>query len=561
MSKLQLRSLWKSPLCLYVLVAVVILLPLLKRGYVLTLDMVFTPHIAVPASSAPTYPLYGVLHLLNTFIPADILQKILLVTIITLTGWGMHRLVATEKPASTSINWDVICTFAGLLYIFNPFTYSRFMAGQYLVLLGYALLPFFIRVTSDFLKKPGVFRAAHMAVWLALIGAVSVHTVGFAVLLAFCLTTAAVIAHIRDKIWLLGVLRGLVSALGLTLLLSSYWILPFFFGHSASADMVRSFTDSDRLAFATAGEGWGRIWNIVTLQGFWADNRSLYMTAREVYGTWWIWFMVLFGLVGIGLVSQWRAHKVAVITGGLAFLLSVGAACGSDATIFAPINRWITDILPVYAGYREPQKFVAIIALVYAYFAAFGLGTLWQMAVQSKKNIQQHQVKAAAVLLPILLSPLMLWGFHGQLAARQYPADWFAMNQRLQDVRGKVLFLPWHQYMRFDFAGRVIANPGDAFFDAHLISSSDPELRGLTNWPQSSAQQAIGGRILPQAASGSQTMGVQLQKYDIQYVLLAKEYDYKKYDYLDKQADLHVVKDTAHLRLYEVRTTIDGAEN
>ncbi len=559
----KMRGWYKSPLLFYVLVAVAILLPLLKRGYVLTLDMIFTPHIAVPATSAPTYPLYGLLHLLNSVVPADILQKLLLIAIITLAGWGMHRLVAAEKPltsAETTVDWGVVSSFAGLLYIFNPFTYSRFMAGQYLVLLGYALFPFFVLAAKGFLKKPGTFRAAHMALWLAVIGAISLHTLGFAAIIALCLTGAAAIQHSKDKHWLLAVFRGLVSGLGLALFLCSYWILPFFFGDSTSADMVRSFTGSDRAAFATAGEGWDRLWNILTLQGFWADGRSLYMTARDVYGSWWVWFVVLFSLIGVGIVNRWRANKTAVLGLCAAAVLAIGAACGSDATIFASLNRWLTDMIPVYAGYREPQKFVAILALAYAYFAAFGLAALWQLLLQKKKNVQTHQVRAAAMVLPILISPLMLWGFHGQLSARSYPADWYTANQYLQHTQGKVLFLPWHQYMRFDFAGRVIANPGDAFFDAQLVSSSNPELRSLTHWPQSDMQRAVEARILPQAASGGHAMGAELQKYDIHYVLLAKEHDYRQYDYLNQQLDLHVVSDSPHLRLYEVRTTIDGAE-
>ena len=555
------RFSWKSPLIWYVLVAVAILLPLLRRGYALTLDMVFTPHVVVPANSAPTYPFYGLLHLLNAVIPSDILQKLLLITVVTLAGWGMHRLLSSQKPSKNSVNWEVVCYFAGLLYIFNPFTYSRFMAGQYLVLLGYAFLPFFVRAVSDFLKKPSIFRAAHLALWLAAIGTVSLHTVGLALVVAFCLTLAAIATNIRDTSWLLAVLRGLASAVGLTVFVSSYWILPFFFGDSASADMIRSFTNSDRTAFATAGEGWSRLWNILTLQGFWADNRSLYMTARDVYAMWWVWFVALFGVVAAGIVDRWRANKTVVIGFCLAALLAVAAACGSDATVFAPINHWLASTVPVYAGYREPQKFVAILALVYAYFAAFGLAALWQLALRNKKNVQLHQVGACVAVFPILLSPLMLWGFHGQLHVSQYPADWYAINRRLHDVDGKVLFLPWHQYMRFGFAGRVIANPGDAFFDAHLVTSSNPELRGLTNWPQSEAQRAVGGRILPDAASGGKDMAVQLQKYDIKYVLLAKEYDYAQYKYLDSQPNVHLVQDTPNLRLYEVRTTIDGAEN
>lgn len=284
------------------------------------------------------------------------------------------------------------------------------------------------------------------------------------------------------------------------------------------------------------------------------------MTARELYPLWWIPHIVLFGLVGAGFMARWRTHRYVALAFGMASLIAIIAACGTADTVFAPINRFITDIVPVFAGYREPQKFVAVLALAYAYFAAHGLGYLWQRAQGAQRGLQSHHVKAIAVVLPVLLSPLMLWGFHGQLAATQYPSDWYAINQRLQTVQGKVLFLPWHQYMRFGFAGRVIANPANHFFDAQMLTSSNPELQGLDTWPSTQTQQALEKTILPRAANGGHDMGAALHKEGIQYVLLANENDFMQYAYLDQQSDLRLVQSTDHLRLYEVRTTINGAK-
>ena len=44
--------------------------------------------------------------------------------------------------------------FAGIFYMINPFTYDRLMAGQYNVLFGYALLPWFAGALLKFLREP-----------------------------------------------------------------------------------------------------------------------------------------------------------------------------------------------------------------------------------------------------------------------------------------------------------------------------------------------------------------------------------------------------------------------
>lgn len=558
----RLRQHISRPAIIYTFVAIMILLPLLRHGYVLTLDMIFTPTIAVPDTSTPTYAFYGLLHILNNFIAADILQKLLLMTIIVLAGLGAHRLILQDKPQKATINWQVIGYFAGLTYILNPFTYSRFMAGQYLVLLGYAFLPFFIAAGRVFLQRPGFRTAAWSALWITLIGILSLHLLGVALMFAICLCVPTLWQRRHDKVWLLAWARGTLGAIGIAMLLSASWLLPFFFGDSHTAHVAQSFSEGDRLAFATAGHGWAKIVNIVTLQGFWADGRSLYITARELYWWWWLPQFVLMALVVVGVRARWYAQRAVTIGFIAAMAVAMIVACGTGGTIFASLNRWMTDTVPFFDGYREPQKFVAVIALGYAYFGAHGLAALWRRAIAAKHTIQTHDVIAATVVLTILLSPLMLWGFHGQLSATEYPRDWYQVNAQLQTLpAGKVLFLPWHQYMRFGFAGRVIANPSDRFFASELVSSNNPELTGLDNWHNSTTQATIERHILPTAHHGGSVMAQSLKQLNIHYVLLAKENDFRDYAYLDRQPGLQVVQNTAHLRLYEVRTTIGKVGN
>ena len=148
----------------------------------------------------------------------------------------------------------------------------------------------------------------------------------------------------------------------------------------------------------------------------------------------------------------------------------------------------------------------------------------------------------------------MPWGFHNQLRAADYPVEWYAVHDRLKvQCQGdcKTLFLPWHLYMRYDFAGRIIASPATAFFGPYIVSSTDPELDGAAGYTQTSLQKTISGTILPQAEQGKD-IAEALRAQQIQFVLLAKENDYKRYAYLDEQKGLKVELDTPTLKLYRV---------
>src|SRR5690242_10839966 len=102
------------PFLLYVGLGLVILGPLLLPGFVLTLDMVFTPRLRPPDHVDNTFILYWALHLLNVVLPADAVQKALLMCIFVVAGVGMHRLVATLRGEHDARMWNVAAYVSGL---------------------------------------------------------------------------------------------------------------------------------------------------------------------------------------------------------------------------------------------------------------------------------------------------------------------------------------------------------------------------------------------------------------------------------------------------------------
>jgi hypothetical protein len=77
----------------YILITAAVMLPLLLPGYILTLDMVFTPELRLPGSVGNDYLWHALLHLLDLLLPSQLIQKAILLSIPLLAAIGMHRLL------------------------------------------------------------------------------------------------------------------------------------------------------------------------------------------------------------------------------------------------------------------------------------------------------------------------------------------------------------------------------------------------------------------------------------------------------------------------------------
>ncbi|MET0779536.1 MAG: hypothetical protein ABWY71_01740, partial [Candidatus Saccharimonadales bacterium] len=263
---------WKA-YGVYLLTTLAVMLPLLKPGFILTLDMIFTPELRMPTDITGSYPLHVLLYILNAILPADLITKLLLVAGLLLASTGMHRLIRmlqTKQPAD-----DYGIYIASVFFAINPFTYSRAMAGQYSVLLGYALLPWFVRLLIVCKRQPSAGSAVKIGGLTAVIGAVSIHTLGELIII---LIAAAGVAFWQYRQHLQAYLRYGAIAMLACLVLSSYWLIPLVTGHGKTAATIQSFTAADTQAFATTGgSAIGKLGNVLRLQGFWAEGHHLYI--------------------------------------------------------------------------------------------------------------------------------------------------------------------------------------------------------------------------------------------------------------------------------------------
>lgn len=522
----------------YILLSAAIMLPLLQPGYILTLDLVFTPNLRAPSGLSNDWLWQNLLHYANLIIPSQIIEKSILLGILLLASIGMHRLVVQLKTDSKSsqLSWYWAPYIASIFYTANPYTYSRFMTGQYAVLLGYALMPFFTRQLLQFLNQSTFRNVLKLTGIGLLISVISIHTLGELAVITVSFLGVALWQN-RHNLTLQKRLTGLLLVgLGIFVVLSCYWLVPLALGKGTTAQTIRQFDTSDSAAFATIGDNpIVKLGNVLKLQGFWADSRSLYLMPQEQLFGWGTLRLLIWVLAGWGIMIVWRGTR------GVAAALLAIALLGCIFAVGLP-QHILTSL-----GYREPQKFAGLLALAFAIFLAFGSARLLQLA-QNRSETIYSLAASGLILLVILFTPTMYWGFGGQLQASSYPSDWHKANNWLNSDRSefRTIALPWHQYMSFGFAGRIIGHPAQDFFDKPVITSSDPELGHIGQRKDNPLKVELSSKLQHPDKFLSQSFA----RHHIKYIMLFKDYDYRKYRYLDRQPGLTTVWDSPSLRIY-----------
>lgn len=525
-----------APYIPYIFLTAAIMLPLLLPGYILTHDLVFTPELRLSQSIGNDYLWHLLLFVLNQVLPSQVIEKLILVAIPLTASIGMHHLltylasVSADKNPGLSWHWAI---YAGsILFAANPFVYSRFMAGQYAVLLGYALLPFFITAFLKYVAEPSWRRITHIAAIALLISIVSIHSIGFIAIIALILGVWGVHDTTQRRNY---IGRGLVGIIGF-IVLSSYWLVPLLSGNGATADTIQSFDSTHAAAFATHGSNLAaKIYYIFNFQGFWAEGRGLFTLPQEMLVGWGTVRLLIWAGIAWGAWIMLRQLR------GLALCFLVLAIL---ALVFA---AGIPQPLLTEIGYREPHKFTALVVCSFVIFFAYGTARL-MYRMQRRSHTAQAVSASLILILVLLFTPTLYWGFAGQLQPRQYPADWQIVDQQLRDDRQEfqVLALPWHQYMSFGFTERIIANPARVYFGKPVLMSGNPELGPLN--ANSSSQEKEISRLL--ADSTKANVATAFAGRDIKYIVVFKERDYRTYDYLLTTPDIERVYNGQTIMLY-----------
>jgi hypothetical protein len=500
---------------------IIVLWQLLLPGYILTLDMGFAPHAPFPRIALGGYwngalfrlPLY----VLGLVFPSWLVQKIMLVGLFILLAVSGFRFISPSSSRLTRF-------WLGLLFVFNPFVYTRFLAGQWTILYAYGLLP----LVWYFAEKSGK-GERRASVWLGLslvlTFAFSLH-IGVMGLFVWVFALLGSMSVRSVRAWVSSALAGLVLFVG-----SLYWLIPAFLRKGTS--LLEIIDDRHTQAFRTVGDSvLGTVGNVLALYGFWGEREpwaKQFIWAKDYTLLWAVSGGILAAFILVGVYRQLRNREtrrraVSLLVLGL---LAVIFSCGVGDSPFAPINNWLFSHVGFWQGFRDSQKWSAVLVLVYVFFAAQGLAGKYP------------RVRTIVASLAALVYTFpMLFGFWGQLKPVWYPEAWYRANALLkQDPNCKALFLPWHAYFSLKFNRNLLtANPARDFFDCSLVLSRQVELGAIGDQgPVDPAYDAIEGVVTGKDDWNSEQSLAILQASGIEYVIFAKDIedsDAWHYDFL-----------------------------
>jgi hypothetical protein len=295
------------------------------------------------------------------------------------------------------------------------------------------------------------------------------------------------------------------------------------------------------------------------MYGFW---RTGYVYTKDILPYWYLFFIIILFLAVHGFFLNYKHIKygINVKTFGVIAVLSVLLAAGISGPI-AGVFEFLFNNVFFFKGFREPQKFVALLVLAYAYLGGLGVAEFEKIARDPVNRSGAKQfgvwlIIALALATPFIYSFTTFNGFWGQLKTTDYPKDWYEVNSFLnQDEQDfKVLFLPWHLYMDFKWLPtpqKRIATPANIFFDKPVIQGDNMEAGSIYSSSADHVSKYVD--FLLANRNNIDNLGELIAPLNVKYVILTKEVDYRLYDFLYNQTDLELVKDTENMIVFKNR--------
>ena len=334
--------------------------PGLRRGFLLSYDMVAVPRESFTAAMsglsggpARAVPSDAVLAGLSRVVPADIAQKLLLLTIFVLACSGAAGLLDREP-------WFARLA-AGVCYTWNPFVAERLIIGQWALLLGYAGLPWALRaaVARPVASWPGAGRL--------LAGLLPAAAGGFAAMSVSALVVLPAAVLGPGGAGRIPVRRRLASgaaALAVLAACSLPWLVP---------SLLRTvYADPAGVAAyaARADTPFGSLGSLLMLGGGWNAQ-----TVPAGYGGGWsvLWLAFVIAAAAAYLAFGLRSRRWP----GLGLAAAAGLAIAGIG-VTGPgqdLLRAVSSLWPGAAILRDGQQFIAPLALAEALGA--GLLAAW----------------------------------------------------------------------------------------------------------------------------------------------------------------------------------------
>jgi len=441
-------------------VVVVVLGPALRPGYALVGDQVFVPDqsllpwmVGLGGGLPRAVPQDAVVSLLTGPVPGWIWEKLALVAALAVLGLGVARLV---RPAGRRA-----AVVGAVVAVWSPYVGERLLLGHWSLLLAVAMLPWAL-IHADAARAGSRRAVLH---WLLVLGVASLTVSGGLLVLALTIPLL-LLSGLLDR-------RSRALALAGGVVLQLPWLVPALLhpttGDATGADVFALRPEGPWGALATA-LGTGGAWNADAVPGSRATLLGPLVTMA----------LVIFALLGRRSVVDVLGRPVARVLVLGATVGLIVAVCGAWS-VTEGLTRWWVQSVPGGGLVRDGQKWLAPWLILLAVAAALGAVRVSRWAARRTADVLVGSVLiAAAVALPLLGTPDLVWGATGHLESVEYPDDWAAARSLLASdpAPGDVVALPWSTFRRFDWnVGRTVLDPAPRAMPRTVVVSDSLVVR------------------------------------------------------------------------------------
>ena len=450
------------------ILALLVVGPLLKPGYLLLRDAVSTPRSylsdgALGLTAAPrATPQDFAIALASHLVDGGIVVKTLLVLGLWLAGWGAARLVGTTLPDAGAAGQFVAITLA----IWNPYVAERLLQGHWSLLVGYGCLPW-VATAMLTLRTPesasrsraGVFG---LIFWVALAGLTPTGLLLAATVALVCVAVPVEGPGGPRPRWLCA-----AAALGAALVAALPWLTA-----AATGSSLTSHTAANVLgvsAFAPRAEpGLGTLASLASLGGIWngeavpTSRTTLFAVCSAV---------VLLGVVVAGLPAAARRPAAVPLLALAAVSVLAPAALATGPGLHA--LGAVVDAVPGFGVLRDGQKWVALAVPGYTVAGAGAVVTL-------RRWLRPLATALVCCLALILALPDLAWGVWGKVSSVQYPPGWAAVAAAINGQPRAVAVLPAGTMRRFAWSGPApVLDPLPRWVRADVLATGDLIISGV----------------------------------------------------------------------------------
>jgi hypothetical protein len=445
--------------------ALLVVGPLLRPGYLLLRDAVSTPRSylsdgALGLTAAPrATPQDFAVALASHVVDGGIVVKGLLLLGLWLAGWGAARLVAVALPEAGPSGQFVATTLA----IWNPYVAERLLQGHWSLLLGYGCLPWVAAVMLTLRSTPGWSGFFGLAFWIALAGLTPTGLMLAATVALVCVAVPVQGAGGATPRWLCA-----AGALGAAVMAALPWLMASALGSSLTAHTPANAPGVAVFA-ARAEPGLGTLGTLASLGGIWngeavPSSRTTLLAVSSA--------VVLLGTVAAGLPTVARRPAAVPLLALAALSVLVPTALATGAGLHA--LRAVIDVVPGFGVLRDGQKWVALAMPGYALAAAGAVVTL--------RRLSQPAVTALICSIALILAlPDLTWGVWGRVQAVRYPPGWTAVAEAINARPGPVAVLPAGTMRMFFWSGPTpVLDPLPRWVRAEVLTTGDLSISGVT---------------------------------------------------------------------------------